>query len=70
MLICSVAGVDWYQRDYTVQGGVVNVATSELNLGSSGAVGEAGALAFLHWRFMGEHGKLLSSKCVSFQALI
>lgn len=47
-----------------------NPVALELNLGSPGVAGEAGALASLHWRFMGEGGNLFSSKCLSFRTEI
>lgn len=68
MVICSVVGVDLYQRGYTAGGAAL--VMSELDPGSSGAVGEAGALVSLHWQGRGEYGKPVSSKCLSFQTLI
>lgn len=56
-------------KEVTQLGGAALV-TLELDLGSSGAVGEAGALVSLHWQGRGECGKPVSSKCLSFQTLI
>lgn len=46
-----------------------NPVALELNLGSPGAAGEAGALVSLYWRFMGEENPF-SSKCLSFRTEI